>query len=393
MADKSKISYVDATWNPITGCSVESPGCKNCYAMKLAGTRLKHHPSRAGLTVDTKNGPVWTGEVRLNPEWLDQPIRWRRQRQIFVCAHGDLFHPAVPDDWIDLVFGVMWACLYGKNGEDGHIFMVLTKRSARMREYMSQDRRQQWADAAVAYGGGSDPDGLHDQIMGFDGPHPRIMMGVTVEDQARADLRLPDLDATPAALRWVSVEPMLGPVKLRLAECLNGCGYVTPEPANNGKDLACPHCKSLVTRCGAGNRHGGLLGKRQIDLVIVGGESIVGSDKDNDARPMHPHWVRDLRDECEEAGVEWNFKQWGQWLPWLEFQRAGVEDDTEQTRFRTVIWQDRWVDCGYPIWCDMRDNYGGGAESPQDPDQIMGSVGKKASGRLFDGKTYDSFPV
>ena len=77
--------------------------------MKLAGGRLKNHPSRAGLTIDTKNGPVWTGEVRLNHEWLDQPIRWGRQRQVFVCAHSDLFHPDVPDDWIDTIMGVMWA--------------------------------------------------------------------------------------------------------------------------------------------------------------------------------------------------------------------------------------------------------------------------------------------
>ena len=80
MSDKSVIEWTDATWNPITGCSVISAGCKHCYAMKLAGTRLQHHPSRAGLTVDTKAGPVWTGEVRLNGEWLDQPIRWARLR-------------------------------------------------------------------------------------------------------------------------------------------------------------------------------------------------------------------------------------------------------------------------------------------------------------------------
>jgi len=88
-------------------CSIVSPGCTNCYAMRLAGTRLQHHPSRAGLTLDTKAGPVWTGEVRLNEEWLDQPLHWKKPRRIFVCAHGDLFHPKVPFGWVMRIFKVM----------------------------------------------------------------------------------------------------------------------------------------------------------------------------------------------------------------------------------------------------------------------------------------------
>lgn len=105
MSDHTHIEWTDATWNPITGCSVVSAGCKHCYAMKLAGTRLRHHPSRAGLTVETNAGPVWNGQVRFNGQWLNQPIRWQMPRRIFVCAHGDLFHESVPDDWIDQIFG------------------------------------------------------------------------------------------------------------------------------------------------------------------------------------------------------------------------------------------------------------------------------------------------
>lgn len=130
MSDGTNIEWTDATWNPITGCAVVSPGCTNCYAMKLAGTRLRHHPSRAGLTRDSKAGPVWTGEVRLNEQWLTQPLQWRRPRKIFVCAHGDLFAENVPDAWIDRVFAVMALC-------PQHTFQVLTKRSKRMREYCS----------------------------------------------------------------------------------------------------------------------------------------------------------------------------------------------------------------------------------------------------------------
>ena len=100
MADRTKIEWTDATWNPIVGCSVLSPGCTNCYAMRLAGTRLKHIASRAGLTVESKAGPVWTGETRFDEQALTHPLRWRRPRKIFVCAHSDLFHPETPDAWI-----------------------------------------------------------------------------------------------------------------------------------------------------------------------------------------------------------------------------------------------------------------------------------------------------
>ena len=130
MAEHSTIEWTDATWNPITGCSVISPGCKNCYAMKLAGGRLQHHPSRAGLTQPSAAGPVWNGLVRFNMEWLEQPLHWKRPRDVFVCAHGDLFHESVPDQWIADVFGVMHAASW-------HTFQVLTKRAARMRALLN----------------------------------------------------------------------------------------------------------------------------------------------------------------------------------------------------------------------------------------------------------------
>src|SRR4051794_3676907 len=101
MADTTKIEWTDSTWNIITGCTVISPGCTNCYAMRLAGTRMKFTPSRKGLTDDSKAGPVWNGQVRFNEEWLTQPLTWKKPKRIFVCAHGDLFHDEVPDEWID----------------------------------------------------------------------------------------------------------------------------------------------------------------------------------------------------------------------------------------------------------------------------------------------------
>jgi protein gp37 len=199
MGETTHIEWTDATWNPITGCSVVSPGCTNCYAMKLAGTRLKHHPSREGLTQDTKAGPVWTGEVRLNEAWLDQPLRWSRARDIFVCAHSDLFHPSVPDAWIDRVFARMALARQ-------HTFQVLTKRSERMREYLHAERRaDRWGEAVLS--------------AGYDGPLEalstrHICLGASVEDQTRADERREAMQSV-ARLGWttfVSYEPALGQV-------------------------------------------------------------------------------------------------------------------------------------------------------------------------------------
>lgn len=360
MSDNTKIEWTDATWNPITGCSVTSPGCKHCYAMQLAGTRLKHHESRIGLTQDTSAGPVWTGEVRLNSQWLDQPLRWKKPRKIFVCAHSDLFHESVPDEWIDIVLGIMWACLYGRDEKPSHIFQVLTKRASRMRHYFSTDRREAWARAAVNYGGGIDPDGIWDQVMGAEGPHPRIWLGVSVEDQKRADERIPELLATPAAVRWVSAEPMLGPVAI--------WPYTKPHCERHrgplDADGKCEICEGrgiwglddhLDESEKAPIRPG-------IDWVIVGGES--GSK----ARPMHPQWVRGLRDQCADAGVSFLFKQWGSWAP-----PEVLEEDTKEA-------------------LKLRADQTAKNAHVFDDGQQMGFVGKKAAGRLLDGVQHDGYP-
>ncbi|TIW27772.1 MAG: phage Gp37/Gp68 family protein [Mesorhizobium sp.] len=186
MADGTKIEWTDATWNPVTGCQVKSPGCKHCYAMKLAGTRMKHHPSREGLTIDTKNGPVWNGRVRLNREWLGQPRQWTKPRMIFVCAHGDLFYEEVPDEWIDWVFVAMALSTQ-------HVFQVLTKRPDRMLRYLNSSKR----------------------LFQPHEPLKNVWLGTSVEDQLRADERrapmaaLADLGWTT----WVSYEPAIGGVR------------------------------------------------------------------------------------------------------------------------------------------------------------------------------------
>ncbi len=277
MADKTKIEWTDATWNPITGCSVVSPGCTNCYAMALAGTRLKNHESRKGLTKQVNGNHVWTGEVRFNAQWLDQPLRWTKPRMIFVCAHGDLFAEGVPDEWIDQIFAVMALA-------PQHTFQVLTKRPERMREYFrDQQARSEAIDRqmnAIApehwckreledYA----PDGL---------PLPNVWLGTSVEDQKRADERIPILLDTPAAIRWISAEPLLGPVDLK-----GWCHAAWDGDIRRARPAP------------------------RIQWVVAGGES------GPDARPMHPDWARGLRDQCAATGVPFLFKQWGGWAPLL----------------------------------------------------------------------------
>ena len=211
MAGQTLIEWAEATWNIITGCTRVSRGCGGadgggCYAERLAATRLRHHPSRAGLT--DRHGR-WNGTVRFNAGWLDQPLRWSRPRRIFVCAHGDLFHEAVPAEWIDQVFGVM---LLARQ----HTFQVLTKRPRRMREYFEGLR----ADDPCLDGVGRlhsacaprfGTDRQWEEAMDAGWPLPNAWLGTSVEDQDTANERIPVLLETPAAVRWISAEPLLGP--------------------------------------------------------------------------------------------------------------------------------------------------------------------------------------
>lgn len=197
MADKSAIEWTDATWNPIVGCSVVSPGCANCYAMRLAGTRLKETAKYKGLTQPSKAGPVWTGEVRRWDKAFDEPLRWRAPRMIFVNSEGDLFHEDVPDEWIDRVFAVIHMAPH-------HTYQILTKRPKRMREYIN----------AVGTGNRfiAERDGLFNDAGPW--PLPHVWLGVSAERQQEFDERWPELAATDAAVRFVSYEPALGLLKL-----------------------------------------------------------------------------------------------------------------------------------------------------------------------------------
>jgi protein gp37 len=305
MADKTHIQWTEATWNPITGCSIVSLGCTNCYAMKLAGTRLMHHPSRAGLTKEVNGNHVWTGEVRFNEQWLTQPLSWKKPRMIFVCAHADLFHEAVPDAWIDQIFAVMALTPH-------HTYQILTKRPERMKSYLSASGiASRIAEATI--GPAPNPRSLPTPPVIFNvpvgpptkygapefgyrrmmnprsWPLPNVWLGVSVEDQTRADERIPLLLQTPAALHWISAEPLLGPLSLKGYLSTVWEGITSSYVGTDG-----------IERCDmTGNAVPGL------KWVVAGGE--------NGPRPPHPEWFRTIRDECAAADVAFFLKQWGSW--------------------------------------------------------------------------------
>jgi protein gp37 len=239
MADRSSIEWTDATWNPVTGCTKITRGCDNCYAARFSERfrGVAGHPFENGF------------DLTLRPERVTQPLAWRKSRMVFVNSMSDLFHKGVPRNFIDRVFDTM-------EEADWHVFQVLTKRSSLMRAYL----RTRYSERK---------------------PPSHIWFGVSVEE-ARAKSRIDHLREAPAAIRFLSIEPLVGKV-------------------------------------GPIDLHG-------IHWVIAGGES------GPNARPMQLEWAREVRDQCAEQGVPFFFKQWGGFRPksggrsldgreWNEFPR------------------------------------------------------------------------
>jgi len=329
---KSKIEWTDRVWNPVTGCTKISPGCQNCYAERMA----KRLAGRCGYPAD---GPF---KVTLHPERLEQPFRWREPSKIFVCSMGDLFHEDVPFDYIDRVFSVMYV-------SPEHTFMVLTKRPERMKEYFNTRPRDSMKQERVLV---IDEMGASNYSVSL--PLRNVWLGVTAENQEQADKRIPVLLQIPAAVRFVSVEPMLGPVDLTELP-------IPYEICNRGFNF-----NALTDQDDEHfyNDH------PKIDWVICGGESGPG------ARPMHPDWTRSLRDHCQAAGVPFFFKQWGEWETFYDRDN----DD--------------------PDWCNVpedgpgikRINLAGGYGFHGDRVIYLRRVGKKKAGRLLDGIEHNGMP-
>jgi protein gp37 len=336
MSDRSKIEWTEATWNPLVGCTKVSPGCDNCYAKgvvnRFAGTS-RAFPHRFDVVT-----------IR-DDRMLTQPLRWRRPRRIFVNSLSDLFHADVPDEFIAQVFAVMALA-------PQHTFQLLTKRHGRMRSLLTSRAFADLFHRAICDAADWD---VRQAAAAIDGalaligetalaPLPNVWLGVSVEDQHWAGIRIPALADTPAAVRWISAEPLLGPI-----------------------DLTTGLLHALL-------RHG-------LVWIVVGGESGPG------ARPMHPGWARDLRDQCAQADVPFLFKQWGEWRHCREAQEVEVE-----RAMRADGTYHQWEK--HPVY-DV--DLAGSAELDRVPlpgvSAPMQRVGKKAAGRELDGHTHDGYPI
>lgn len=345
MSDKSPIEWTDATWNPIVGCSILSPGCTHCYAMAMAARierMSKGNTHYAGTTTTVKGKPVWTGNLALAPQHiLTQPLRWSRPRRIFVNSMGDLFHEDVPDAWIDQVFAIVALC-------PQHTFQVLTKRSARMRAYFDMFAGADPYRDRIKSAMWTISNRRTDHIPGG-WPLRNVWLGVSAERQQEADERIPHLLATPAAVRFVSAEPLIGPIDFYKTSATMP---IDAHPWRNGPIL------------------------QGIDWIIVGGES------GKDARPMHPDWAREIRDQCADAGVAFFFKQWGEWEPATEDR--GHHDHGMSTSGAKWVHRDGLVNG--PSWhrADLKD---------QTHPFAMIRVGKSRAGRLLDGIEHNTMPA
>jgi len=233
---KTSISWCDRVWNPVRGCSMVSDGCRNCYAQRQAHRFNFPDGPYEGLTRMTSSGPVWNGNIKVVENHLDDPLHWQKPERIFVGSMSDLFHPRVPDSLVMRVWRTMRLT-------PRHTYLILTKRAERMRDWSL--------------------------ILNNDPPLPNVQLGVSVENQKMAEERIPMLLKTPAAVRWISAEPLLGPIDL--------------SPYWMDRDR--------YGECGT------------LDWVVVGGESGPGH------RPMKVEWLESIVEQCVFANVPVFVKQ------------------------------------------------------------------------------------
>ena len=367
MSQLSRIEWTEATWNPVTGCSKVSPGCKHCYALR-EWPRLSANPKTVYFDREF-------ADVMCHPERLIDPLRWNKPRKVFVNSMSDLFHEDVPFEFIDRVFAIMAL-------SQQHTFQVLTKRAERMANYMksltfNKEHQQRVADAAEALGYAIGPgleaihlgrlqkavcslsvDSAHYLRQALLGTLPNVWMGVSIENQETADERMPFLLQTPAAVRWISMEPLIGPVSFRWAKWVDH--------------------DALQEERGKVWELDGLEG---IHWVVLGGES------GPKARPMHPLWVRAIRDQCENAAVPFFFKQWGEWVPrsdcfhTFEDGKSCADYDPGATRWPCIKLTEEGNNGR-----DLSHEFEGETA-------YMQRTGKKFAGRLLDGELHDAYPV
>lgn len=370
MSDKTRIEWTSAvladgsvsqgaTWNPVTGCEKVSQGCKECYAKYKVWPRLQANPLAKAFY-----GRAFE-DVRCHPERLLEPLQWHRPRLIFVNSLSDLFHPAIPFEFTATIVGIMAAASH-------HIFQILTKRPERAQAFFHwldnhPDRKlfdcaalqakfpgdawQPYLLADIASRNGVDNAKVPKGMVNIKGNWPleNVWIGVSVEDQESANIRIPLLLTLPNAMPWVSAEPLLDSVDLNHLQL-----------SHDGDEA-----EWLDALAADG-----------VKWVVAGGES------GPRARPMHPNWPRQIRDQCEASGVPFFFKQWGEWKPkcqMTEGEYAGLflpPSGQKQADQPTCRVQQQAIPAGAKN-DTMRDVY---------------KVGKRTAGRALDGRVWDEFP-
>ena len=316
MSGKSSIEWTECTWNPVRGCTRNSEGCRNCYAEAIAARFSGPGLPYDGLAEMRDGKPRWTGKLEFSEAALLEPLRRRKPTVYFVNSMSDLFHEKMPDAWIDRVFAAMALC-------PQHTFQVLTKRANRMRAYLS-DRKceDRIGDAVMSVAPvGRDirsatlswtPRVGHD----FNGrwPLPNVWLGTSCEDQPTADARVPDLRDTPAAIRFVSAEPLLGPIDFRRWLMIDWQCSCCREFFTGRYLSSCPSCRHEGGWTGSHAFNGRRQPKRPgfpidrgsgLDWIIVGGES------GTNARIYREEWGAAIQRDCAAAGVAFFRKQLG----------------------------------------------------------------------------------
>jgi protein gp37 len=365
MADGTSIEWTDATWNPNRGCTRVSLGCQRCYAEGIAerfsgpGKPYEGYARRGMGTAS-----AWTGKIALIEHALQQPFEWREPRMIFVNSMSDTFHEALTDEQIAVVIGHAIAAHHLR----GHTMQILTKRAYRMWKLLNDSK---WWDGVNAVAAAQMLARIEDgtragarasaatqtiQQYGPKNPPPGLWLMVSAETQRNADDRVPLLLDTPARIRGLSAEPLLGEIRL------------TDMPANhaddNGGTIRINALEGSHYMPGAGSVSSQTFrGNPRLDWVISGGESGI------DARPSHPDWHRSLRDQCRAAGTAYHFKQWGAWTP---YQEGGLQP---------VIGHSSRILCadGSSSWLGRRP-------------VALRRGSKTSTGNLLDGQRHQEFP-